>query len=279
MIEVVYRYDPEAPASTYRPGDAVAARHALVEGNRQFADLFRAGRSDDHRQVIAMGRSALGIPDGQGRPPAQSPFAVVLGCADARVPVELLFLRAANELFVVRVAGNVLGNACMGSIEYAAGYLASSVRLLVVLGHTGCGAVTATVDAFLEPGSYPYVAATPGLRAVLDRLFLAVRGAAMNLEKVWGGEVVDRPGYRNALIESAVVLNAAMTAAALLQELGDSNKVVFGIYDLATMRVGVPLPVEDGEGLVDAPSDAAAVTELGLAIATSEQVRVLLDGS
>jgi carbonic anhydrase len=279
MIEVVYRYDPEAQAPTHRPGDAVAARQALVDGNRQFADLFRTEHSDDLRHVIAIGRSALGIPDSEGRPPTQSPFAVVLGCADARVPVELLFQRAANDLFVVRVAGNVLGDACMGSIEYAAAHLTDSVRLLVVLGHTGCGAVTATVDAFLEPGSYPYVAATPGLRAVLDRLFLAVRGAAMNLETVWGGKVVGRSGYRSALIETAVALNAAMTSATLRQELGDGNEVVFGVYDLATMRVGVPLPGQDGGGLADAPADAAGLKALGLGIARSDHVGELLDGS
>jgi carbonic anhydrase len=278
MIEVVYRYDPEAEAPANRPADAVEARRALVDGNHQFTELFRTEHSDDVRQVIEIGRSALGVPDREGRPPAQSPFAVVLGCADARVPVELLFQRAANDLFVVRVAGNVLGNACMGSIEYAVGNLADSVRLLVVLGHTGCGAVTATVDAFLEPGSYPYVAATPGLRAVLDRLFLAVRGAAMNLATAWGGEVVDRPGYRSALIESAVVLNAAMTAATLRQELGDRNEVVFGVYDLATMRVGVPLPVPDVGGLVDAPIDAASLKALGQGIARSDEVVGLLDG-
>lgn len=279
MIEVVYRYDPDVQAPTNRPGEALEARRALVDGNRQFADLFHAEHTDDVRQVIEIGRSALGIPDGDGRPPAQSPFAVVLGCADARVPVELLFQRAANDLFVVRVAGNVLGDACLGSIEYAVAQLADSVRLLVVLGHTGCGAVTATVDAFLEPGSYPYVASTPGLRAVLDRLFLAVGGAAMNLEVAWGSQVVGRPGYRSALIETAVVLNAAMTAATLRQELEDGSDVVFGVYDLGTMRVGVPISGQPTEGLVDAPSDARSLKELGLGVARSDHVRELLNGS
>ena len=74
--------------------------------------------------------------------PKQAPFAVVIGCSDARVPTEMIFGQGFNDLFVIRVAGNVLGDVCLGSIDFAVEALSESVKLLVVLGHSGCGAVT-----------------------------------------------------------------------------------------------------------------------------------------
>ena len=74
----------------------------------------------------------------------QSPFAVILGCADSRVPAEIVFDQGHGDLFVVRVAGNIAAPSQVGSIEYAIEHLGA--RLVVVLGHTGCGAVAATLD-------------------------------------------------------------------------------------------------------------------------------------
>src|SRR5262249_42162378 len=127
-----------------------------------------------------------------------------------------------------------------------------SVKLLVVLGHHGCGAVTAAVDAFLLPGRYLDVAPSHPLRAVVDRLLLPVRGAAKSLETVWGPSVTSRPGYRRALIEVAVTLNAGLPAATLRQEFRDRLRpdveVVFGVYNLVTRRVQLPTrpPLEVG---------------------------------
>ena len=78
----------------------------------------------------------------------------MLGCADARVPVELLFAEGPNDLFVVRVAGNGLGDDVLGSLTYAVEHLTSSLRTIVVLGHSQCGAVSAAVDVHLQPGGY-----------------------------------------------------------------------------------------------------------------------------
>lgn len=110
--------------------------------------------------------SAFGISSVTGEPPKQTPFAAVLGCADARAPVDLVFERAVNELFVVRVAGNVLGDECLGSLEYAVANL-DTIQVFIILGHTGCGAVTTAVDAFLNPDSIPERGVEP--RFALDR--------------------------------------------------------------------------------------------------------------
>jgi carbonic anhydrase len=95
---------------------------------------------------------------------AQAPFAVVLGCSDSRVPAELVFDLGFGELFVIRVAGNVVAPSLVGSVEFAAAKFGT--RLVVVLGHTQCGAILATVEALRDPAA----AATPGLRAIVDRV-------------------------------------------------------------------------------------------------------------
>jgi carbonic anhydrase len=134
---------------------------------------------------------------------------VVVACSDARVPTEMAFGQGFNALFVVRVAGNVLGDVGAGSVDYAVANLRDSVRALVVMGHSGCGAVTGAVDAYLEPARMRSSAVTPGLRAILEKIFVSVREGAGGLKAVWGVEARRRPGYRAALIESAVCLNAA----------------------------------------------------------------------
>ena len=79
----------------------------------------------------------------------QSPYAIILGCSDSRVPVEIIFDVGIGDLFVIRVAGNIVAPSLVGSIEFAAENFGS--RLVVVLGHTGCGAVTATIDSLSGP--------------------------------------------------------------------------------------------------------------------------------
>lgn len=81
----------------------------------------------------------------------QEPFAIILSCADSRVPPELLFDRGLGDLFVIRVAGNVIDDTAIGSIEYAVKFLGT--RLIVVLGHESCGAVNASLDGS-DPGAH-----------------------------------------------------------------------------------------------------------------------------
>ena len=125
-------------------------------GNRAFAELF--DRLEDGtgtvRRIVPIDPRDLGLlPHGAGSL-QQRPFAAVLGCSDARVPIELIFNEGPNDLFVVRVAGNTLGDDVRGSLNYALDHLGESLKLIVVLGHSACGAVTAAVDVFLDPPSY-----------------------------------------------------------------------------------------------------------------------------
>ena len=106
----------------------------------------------------------------------------------------------------------------------------------MVLGHSGCGAVTATVDAFLTPGDYTQIVSTQSLRSIIDKLFVMVRGAALSLAGVHGDAVVRRPGYRSALINLAIALNAMATASMLQRELGVDHGdlgVAWGVYNLS----------------------------------------------
>jgi carbonic anhydrase len=109
----------------------------LIDGNARFT----AGAAEHPRQS-AVRRSELAQ--------TQEPFAVILACADSRVAPEIVFDQGLGDLFVVRVAGNVLDNAALGSIEYAVEHLHAS--LIVVLGHERCGAVTAAVKGGHTPG-------------------------------------------------------------------------------------------------------------------------------
>jgi len=94
----------------------------------------------------------------------QRPFAIVLGCSDSRTPVEILFDEGFGDLFVVRIAGNVVAPSVVGSIEFAASQFGT--RLVVVLGHTRCGAVSATVEA-IRTGNGP---ASKNIRSITDRI-------------------------------------------------------------------------------------------------------------
>ncbi|MCR4400018.1 MAG: carbonic anhydrase, partial [Syntrophomonadaceae bacterium] len=118
---------------------AAEARARLEEGNARFTSARPAPRElgEARRHELAEH--------------GQHPFAVVITCSDSRVPPELIFDQALGDIFVVRVAGNVLDEVAMGSVEYGAEHL--GVPLVVVLGHEKCGAVKATVDGGEAPGS------------------------------------------------------------------------------------------------------------------------------
>jgi carbonic anhydrase len=100
----------------------------------------------------------------------QQPFAIILGCSDSRVPVETVFDQGLGELFVIRVAGNIVAPSQIGSIEFAVEQFGT--RLVVVLGHTRCGAVQATLDELQRPSE----SQSRNLRSIVDRIRPAVEG-------------------------------------------------------------------------------------------------------
>src|ERR1700756_3128626 len=154
MFELVYRLDPTGIESRQMPQSWEEACRLLVQGNRDFAELTDIRRPEIKTRVIPFDPSVFGWGVTDGDAPKQAPFAAVLGCADARVPTEMVFSKGCNELFVVRVAGNVLGQECLGSLRYAVANFPTTLKLVVVLAHGQCGAVTEAVNLYLEPRRY-----------------------------------------------------------------------------------------------------------------------------
>ena len=124
----------------------------LQEGNRRFVSSVRGTESGS-----AKGRR-------QELPMEQSPFAIVLGCSDARVPAEMVFDQGLGDLFVIRVAGNIVAPSQVGSVEFAAARF--DTRLVVVLGHSQCGAILATIEELQRPAAQQ----SRNLRAIVDRV-------------------------------------------------------------------------------------------------------------
>ena len=257
-VDYIYRYDPKNPSVKAPPYDPEQAKHALEDGNRIFSRWMNTcGTGTEARGVQDYVIKCNGLTAPQapkpGVMPKQAPFAVVVGCSDARVPVEMLFGQGFNELFVVRVAGNVMGDVCMGSIDFALTALIHSVKVVVMLGHSGCGAVAATVDSYLEPTKFWSKSTSHMLRTIQEKIFVAVREADNGLREIWGPQASAEPNYRAALIESAIALNAAHSAYDLRQEIDRDGKrevgVLFGVFNLLNHQVSMPVipnaPVSD----------------------------------
>jgi carbonic anhydrase len=284
MFDLIYRFDPANSEARSMPRSAEEARQLLIQGNRDFAEMTDANNSDQRTRVIPFDPRAFGWGVANADAPAQAPFAAVLGCADARVPTEMVFTKGCNELFVVRVAGNVLGEECLGSLRYAVMHFPETLKLIVVLAHTKCGAVTEAVDLYLEPARYIQIASDFSIRSIEDQILVAVRVAAMSMELLYGLEITRKPECRAALIESACILNAAWTAYCLRQvfrpEFPDLG-VVFGAYDLVTRHVRLPLSpaaelTEEEKGLFTPPEDIEGFRQLSRKICGGSLVRGLL---
>ncbi len=166
---------------------ARAALQALREGNRRFVSELGldAESTLPRRRALPAGR--------------QEPFAIVLGCSDARVPAEIVFDQGLGDLFVIRVAGNIVAPSQVGSVEFAAE--AFGTRLVVVLGHSNCGAIHATLQQLARPSREQ----SRNLRTIVDRIRPAVQ------------DLVERgaAGDPKALEEQAVRANIRMSAAHL----------------------------------------------------------------
>ncbi|MDZ7774083.1 MAG: carbonic anhydrase [Balneolaceae bacterium] len=158
----------------------------------------------------------------------QQPYAVVVGCADSRVPVETVFDAGAGDLFVIRVAGNVMDPSGIGSVEYAVQQLGT--RLVVVMGHSGCGAVQATIDELRQPSENPSV----NLVDIVKRIAPAV-------QPLMKGEAADDP---DELSRRSVRANASRSA----ELLRNSPEVLKGrVVSGDLVVVGAIYSLETGE--------------------------------
>jgi carbonic anhydrase len=284
MFELIHRFDPAKATSYQMPQTSQEACQLLVQGNRDFAEMTETHSSGKKARVILFDPQAFGWGVGNEGALTQAPFAAVLGCADARVPPEMIFNKGCNELFVVRVAGNVLGRECLGSLRYAVSHFPSTLKLVVVLGHSQCGAVTEAVKLYLEPGRYMDIGTDHSFRSIVDQIQVAVRLAAMGLETICGVGVMRKPECRAALLEAAVVLNAAWSAYCLRQEFRTQFPdlaVAFGTYDLVSRHVRLRLSppgelAEEERGLFATPEDAEGFRRLANRICSGNLVRSLL---
>src|SRR3954470_19898153 len=192
---------------------ALEALERLREGNRRFVAEQRedeAASRSRRREVAA----------------AQEPFAIILGCSDSRVPAEIVFDQGLGDLFVIRVAGNIVAPSQIGSVEFAAARFGT--RLVVVLGHSSCGAVTATLEELQgTPQSQ-----SRNLRSIVNRVRPAVESVLESFE----------PGGSQNLLDLAVRANIRAAAnqlrhgSALLEQLVDDDGllIVGAEYSLET---------------------------------------------
>jgi carbonic anhydrase len=186
----------------------------LREGNQRFASDVRSLESlasQTRRSELAAG---------------QEPFAIVLGCSDSRVPAEIVFDQGLGDLFVIRVAGNIVAPSQIGSVEFAAARFGTP--LVVVLGHSRCGAILATLDELRRPTEKQ----SRHLRSIVDRVRPSV-------EALFATARHDDP---DALVRDAVRANVRVSASQLrhgselLEQLGDRGEltVVGAEYSLDT---------------------------------------------
>jgi carbonic anhydrase len=205
---------------------AVEALDRLREGNRRFVASIKSGDATygQTRRIDLASTST------------RAPFAIILGCSDARVPAEIVFDQGLGDLFVIRVAGNIVAPSQVGSVEFAASRFGT--RLVVVLGHSKCGAVLATLEELQRPAENQ----SRNLKSIVDRVRPSVEGLL-------------RTPLRNdidALVSHAVRFNVSLSANHLrygsetLEQLmrTDGLLVVGAEYSLETGMVeffdGVP---------------------------------------
>ncbi len=191
------------PARAQSVLSPAAALDELMEGNKR----FRSGRMTAHEHDLDILK--------QHTAEKQEPFAAVLSCADSRVPVELVFDQTIGHLFVARVAGNVITPEIIGSLEYGAAVLGTKV--ILVLGHANCGAVSAAIKGKEVPGQ---------ISALFPHIQPAIDQAGPNLEAAIKA---------NAKIQATLLSEASTVISGMVKD--GKVKVVAGYYELNTGAV------------------------------------------
>jgi len=188
----------------------------LKKGNERFVEMQRLsdpGVGPRARQPLTKG---------------QWPYVTILSCSDSRVPPEIIFDEGLGRLFIIRVAGNLLDSALLGSMEYAS--LHSTCRLIMVMGHESCGAVGAAVKASETPGSKE----TPGIDDIIERLMPAVEKAKEETG-LSGDELVEAVAKENV----RMTVDQIVSESDALRKLKDNNeiKIIGSYYSLSTGKV------------------------------------------
>jgi carbonic anhydrase len=206
--------DPPAPG-TPPPPNAIAPADALkrlMDGNARYA------ANTPNQRDFSSGRAA--------RVQGQYPIATILSCADSRVAPELAFDQGPGDLFVVRVAGNIVNPDLLASLEYGAQFL--GVPLIMVLGHTGCGAVDAAIKVLKTKAVLP---------GHLPELITAIKPAVLVAEKTQTGNLLDNAATENVRRQVARLKSSPPVVEKLY--VGKKIDIVGGVYDLATGMIAL----------------------------------------
>lgn len=197
--------------------DARRAFERLRAGNRRFVDNVRGADA-----ILSQVRRAELVA-------AQSPIAIVLSCSDSRVPAEIVFDQGLGDLFVIRVAGNIVAPSQLGSVEFAAERF--QTRLIVVMGHTHCGAIEATLDSLLPP----HTTQSESVMSIVRRIEPAVR-PLLEIDGALDRATLLRAAGRANIRASA---NQLRHGTALLERLGETAGLVVvpAEYDLESGMV------------------------------------------
>lgn len=246
-LDIIYRFDPAAPLVPEKPANTEAALARLEAGNRFVNDIFDGLQLEAQEAnstssfVVPIDPVSLGLPIATGIAPKQTPFACVVGCSDARVPIEHLFHCSSNELSVIRTAGNVVGQEGMASVQLATSQLAESIHSVIVLGHTDCDVIEAGVTRYQSTREFDALKMPPPVRAIVERMLIPIDGVVMALKHVAGVEIELAANYGALLNEAATYLNAAVGAYELQQAIrhwgGQTADVVYAVYDVCSTRV------------------------------------------
>jgi carbonic anhydrase len=202
-----------AQAQPVRAADTPdAALKLLVDGNARYV------ANQPHERDFSANRANTTV--------GQAPFAAILGCADSRVAPELAFDQTPGDLFVVRVAGNFVTNEGLGSLEFGSAILGT--KLIMVLGHTECGAVKATVEA-LQKGNH--------LPGHIAGLVTAMKPGIEPSAKKGGADLIEQATVANIRYNVGRLEKASSILAGLIAK--NQLRVVGGVYDLATGKVSL----------------------------------------
>ncbi|MCK6158157.1 carbonic anhydrase [Moraxella osloensis] len=202
-----------------RPETAEQALEMLKQGNARFVENVQ------NPQSTLLASNALTH--------VHEPFAIILGCSDARVPAEIVFDQGLGDLFVIRVAGNVVAPSQIGSVEFAAEKFGT--KLVVVLGHSHCGAVTACVETLINPDQQ----FSPNLRSIVDR----IRPSVYNLHEIYtaNGQDIDEQELINRGIKANVRMSVTQLkhGSRILEDAVNNGSLIIvgAVYDLDTGKV------------------------------------------
>jgi len=201
---------------------AADALQRLREGNSRFV----AGESTSDATASRLHQADMAA--------GQNPFAIVLACSDSRVPTELIFDQGIGDLFVIRVAGNIVAPSQIGSIEFAATQFGT--RLVIVLGHSNCGAVIATLRELAKKEDHR----SPNLRAIVDR----VRPAVEPVLKEHGNDESPSGDESKHVIGKAVRANVLASVERLL----NGSLIIENLINEGNLQIiGAEYSIETGE--------------------------------